>query len=562
MTLARDNIDHIFTPSTNQCLWEGFNYLAPSHLPSHQSQISTGAKAARHSRSSKHQSQSQGRSGSGTRSGSISGSGSGSVSGSGSEPVSGFVFGAPFPQPSDGCKLFRVLAKGFLHSEITEGEWKTIYLELVDEFKNFKGLPDLSLDAGQDVIPIDCHLLFEENNSDSGSGGQDPNNTIIDHHNATIAQQLTLQVREMQSTQWNDAESLPFPGIGRNLSGGLEFRILRNDVRGCSRGKKMPSSCWIKISCPAVLPQIGTVVPLVLGPFSIKTLTTSSVRDFSTADCSHEIYRPIQIHALEFVPGPGSTTLASDAEVEVQATTRTMLLKEIWNNFVPQGRIWDSAFVMNDYFSKVVYDGVDRGATPLFARKRILDLSAGTGVLGLCVAGLAQLEQDASVILSLCPTAVLPRLSSRCPSTAAPLRSGFVHYNKGLAPHTSVIMTDLDEAMGLLKLNIQVNRPRIAPGVALETRKLEWGSEPPPGAFDVVLASDVVYQPHLLEQLLKTLHDLCTPGVTKIYLGYKPRGMDPIQEMEFFATLRHDFRVYELKLDFNVRILQLSMPSR
>ncbi|KAF9325409.1 Methyltransferase-like protein 21D [Podila minutissima] len=519
MTLASDNIDRIFTPSTNQCLWEGFNFLAPSHHPSHQSQVSTGVKATRHSRSSKHQSQSHRR----------SGSGSGSASGSGSGSVSGSVFGAPLPQPSDGCKLFRVLAKGFLHSEITEGEWKTIYLELVDEFKNFMGRPDLLLDAGQDVIPIDCHLLFEGNNSDSDSGGQGQLNTIIDHHNTTIAQQLTLQVREMQSPQWNDAESLPFPGIGRNLSGGLEFRILRNDVPGCDHSKKLPTSCWIKISCPAVLPQIGAVVPLVLGPFSIKTLITSSGLDFSTADCSHEIYRPIQIYALEFVPGPGTTTLASEAEVEVKATTRTMLVKEVWTNFVPQGRIWDSAFVMNDYFAKVVYDGVDHGASPLFARKRILDLSAGTGILGLCVAGLAQLEQDASVTL---------------------------------APHTSVIMTDLDEALGLLKLNIQANRHRIAPGVAMEARKLEWGSKPPPGAFDVVLASDLVYQPYLLEKLLKTLHDLCTPGVTKIYLGYKPRGMDPIQETEFFATLRHDFSVHELKLDLDVRILQLSMPSR
>ncbi|KAG0026825.1 Methyltransferase-like protein 21A [Podila clonocystis] len=532
MTLASGNIDRIFTTSTNQCLWKGFNYLTPSHHPSHQSQGSPGAKAASHSRSSRYQSHNQRRSGSN--------------------------FEAPFPLSSDGCKLFRVLAKGFLHSDITVGEWKTIYLKLVDEFKNFKGRPDLLMDPGQDVFPIDCHLLFEDRDGDSDKG-QDQHNTIIDHHNTKIAQQLTLQVREIQSTQWNDAESLPFPGIGRNMSGGLELRILPNLVH--SRSKKMPTSCWMKISCPVVLPQIGVVVPMVLGPFSIKTPITSSRQNVSTVDCSHEIYRPIHIHALEFILCPNSTVLASETEVEVKATTRTMLLKEVWNNFVPQGRVWDSAFVMNDYFSKVVYDGVGRGATPLFARKRILDLSAGTGVLGLCVAGLAQLEQDASVVSSLRPTTILPRSSSHCASTALPSRSGFVQHNKAPAPHTSVIMTDLDEAMGLLKLNIQANRQRIAPGVAVAAQKLDWGSEPPPGAFDVVLASDVVYQPHLLGQLLKTLHDLCTPGVTKIYLGYKPRGMDPIQEMKFFATLGHNFSVHEQKLDLDVRILQLSMPS-
>lgn len=537
MTLASDNIDRIFTSSTNQCLWEGFNYSTPSHRPSHQSLGSTGTKAARLSRSSKHQSQSQGKSRSG----------------------SGSIFGAPFSQPSDGRKLFRVLAKGFLHSKITVGEWKTIHLELVDEFKNFKGRPDLLLDASQDVIPIDCHLLFE----DSDGGGQPLHNTIIDHRNTTIAQQLTLQVREIQSTQWNDAESLPFPGIGRNLSGGLELRIVPKHVRGRGRAK-MPTSCWIKISCPAVLPQIGAVVPMVLGPLSIKSPITSSGQDFSTVDCCHEIYRPIQIHSLDFVPRTGMTTVVSSevkAEVEVKATTRTMLLKEVWNNFVPQGRVWDSAFVMNDYFSKIAYNGVNRGATPLFARKRILDLSAGTGFLGLCVAGLAQLEQDASLASFLCPTAVHSWLPSRCPSTL-PLRSDFVHHNKkAMASHTSVTMTDLDEALGLLRLNIQANRQRIAPGVAMEAWKLEWGCEPPPGVFDVVLASDVVYQPHLLGKLLKTLHDLCTPGVTKIYLGYKPRGMDPILEKGFFDALGHDFSVHELKLDLDVRILQLSMPS-
>jgi len=434
-----------------------------------------------------------------------------------------------------------MLAKGFLHSEITVGEWKTIYLELVDEFKNFRGCPDLLLEEGHDVIPIDCHLLFD------GQDGKD-NTTIIDHNNALIAQQLMLQVREIQSTQWNDAESLPYPGIGCNLSGGLELRILPKHVRNHG---KMPTSCWIKISCSTV-PQIGTIIPMVLGPFSIKT-PTSSIQDFSEVDCCHEIYRPIQIHALDFAPVPSTTTLAS--EVEVRATTRTMLLKEVWYNFVPQGRVWDSAFVLHNYFTKEVCNGVDHAAPPLFARKRILDLSAGTGFLGLCVAGLAQLEQDALVVSSVCPTA-LPRDLSHCPST---LPLTVIHHKaKAL---TSVIMTDLDEALDLLKLNIQTNQPRIAPGVAVEAKKLEWGCEPPSGVFDVVIASDVVYQPHLLEPLLKTLNDLCTPGVTKIYLGYKPRGMDPIQERRFFDKLGHDFRMQELRLDLDVRILELSMPS-
>lgn len=63
---------------------------------------------------------------------------------------------------------------------------------------------------------------------------------------------------------------------------------------------------------------------------------------------------------------------------------RCLLIKEQWNDSVP-GKVWDSALVLADLLTKN-YN--------LLVSKRILDLSAGTGYLGLVIAQLFQSLPD------------------------------------------------------------------------------------------------------------------------------------------------------------------------
>ena len=107
---------------------------------------------------------------------------------------------------------------------------------------------------------------------------------------------------------------------------------------------------------------------------------------------------------------------------------------------------------------------------------------------------------------------------------------------------TTIIMTDVKDALPLIQTNIQSNRSRVAPDIGVVAKELRWGKlnvkklnlqEP----LDTVVASDVIYEPDHLKTLLETLVELCTPGRTQVFVGYKPRGLDPEIEDQFFRTL-------------------------
>ncbi|KAG0340019.1 hypothetical protein BG004_006577, partial [Podila humilis] len=469
MTLASDNIDRIF--ATNNCLLERYNYPPPtcSQEASHLNQGPDGTRTKNPSPPSASASTSRSR----TRSRSHR------------KPKSKFHFSSVSPIPPSRT-LFRLLAKDFLDSEIGLGQWKTIYLELVDEFKNFQGRPVLDAQS-PDMIPVECQLLFQS----------DEQCSIIDHHDSSLTPLIDLQVRGIQSTNWNDAETLPHPGVGRNLQGGLQ--LLVQPKSGDHR--QMPTSCWIKLSCSAKVPHMGPIVPVVLGPFNITGMHTIATPVHTEQDYCHEIYRPVEIPAMdltrtEFRPptptspstspimatkqqqktqGITATTTTTAKSKTITSKKRTMLLKEVWHHHVPQGRVWDSAFIMKDYFSSIVSKGLvhsnnnnnyTRASPPVFAHKRILDLSAGTGFLGLTVAGLAQLEHDCHAS---------SRIVGVATANGAHMANVMVEGVRGARFRSSVTMTDLNEALQLLRLNIHSNHKMIAPDVEICAKKLEWG---------------------------------------------------------------------------------------
>ncbi|ORZ16030.1 putative methyltransferase-domain-containing protein [Lobosporangium transversale] len=262
-------------------------------------------------------------------------------------------------------------------------------------------------------------------------------------------------------------------------------------------------------------------MPLVLGPFNY---TAGSFQSYD----SNRVLRPISIPQ-----GNGSNP-------------RIMLLEETWNN-VPQGRVWDSAFILKDIFTKQVQDRLEGSRPPIFAGKRILDLSAGTGLLGVFLAGLAQVEMDLLLLRGR------PNATNRDGIT----NSSTTHISNA-PPSTTVVLTDLEDAMELIQRNIASNKRRIAPNVSIEAKPLIWGSSPltrlKADPFDVVIASDVVYQVDSFNSLLETLYDLCTPGHTTLYLGYKWRALDIDMERQFFEKLSAMFSVEKSLHDLEVQV--------
>ncbi|KAI8605864.1 putative methyltransferase-domain-containing protein [Dissophora ornata] len=407
--------------------------------------------------------------------------------------------------------LFRLLPTCSIPSGIQLGTWISITLEVVSEFGGYQFEADPSgtfrLQTGQTLLPLDCCLLLERE-------GQTSNQSPLSHG-------LRIEKRALQSTNWLGMDDLLDPGIGPSGRGGLEVCVMATQ-------RQTPKTIWISVGSGS---NQG-IVPLVLGPIVLGS-------EVSTVEQTRQVLRPInipQVHGM---------------------SPRIMLLKETWNN-VPQGRVWDSAFVLVDMFSKAVVNGIRDSAPAMFAGKRILDLSAGTGLLGIFLAGLAQVEMESSSQSLLS--------SSSCtfsPLTPVSSQQRVASFSRASSPwvtsmSTTVILTDLCDALDLINQNIASNQRRIAPAVKVVAKELAWGASNlrhlGEERFDVVIASDVVYEESSFKSLLQTLHRLCAPGYTTLYLGYKRRALTRDTEALFFERVRTMFNVVQTLHEYDVHV--------
>ncbi|KAI1312593.1 Methyltransferase-like protein 21A [Mortierella claussenii] len=415
--------------------------------------------------------------------------------------------------------LFRLLPTSSAPCSIKDGVWTSITLEVVSEFGGYRNDQDPSqtfrLRQGETILPLECCLLLE-------ADGQ-----IVSQHSldqSACSQGFELESRALQSTNWLGLDSLSRPGIGPTGRGGLEIRVSSKEP-GMKR-------FWISIGAA----QHEELVPLVLGP-----ITLSSER-LNVPD-SKDVLRPISI------PMPSSRN---------PQNSRIMLLKETWNS-VPQGRVWDSAFVLMDIFSREVTNSLNGSLPPIFAGKHILDLSAGTGLLGIFLAGLAQVELES----------LYSRTTNTAPHWLTPMHNTAsikVARNPSIIPVTTIILTDLKDALPLIRVNITSNQRRIAPDVNVFEKQLMWGashlSHLNAGELDIVIASDVVYEADSFNSLLETLYGLCTPGRTTLYLGYKRRGLDVVRERQFFDQIEARFTVEKSLQSLGVQVWCLRRETK
>uniref|UniRef100_A0A3B3R788 Valosin containing protein lysine (K) methyltransferase n=1 Tax=Paramormyrops kingsleyae TaxID=1676925 RepID=A0A3B3R788_9TELE len=153
--------------------------------------------------------------------------------------------------------------------------------------------------------------------------------------------------------------------------------------------------------------------------------------------------------------------------------------------------VWDAAIVLAKYLETKAFWDPDAG-TNLWSGKTVLELGAGTGVVGLMAATLG----------------------------------------------ANVTVTDLEELQHLLHVNIRDNQCLVRHG-SIVPKVLKWGEDvteflPHP---DFILMADCIYYEQSVEPLVKTLRDLAGPD-TSVICSYEQRttGHNAEVEKKFFQV--------------------------
>ncbi|TNM95458.1 hypothetical protein fugu_016541 [Takifugu bimaculatus] len=164
--------------------------------------------------------------------------------------------------------------------------------------------------------------------------------------------------------------------------------------------------------------------------------------------------------------------------------------------------VWDAAIVLAKYLETKHFHDPSSGVNA-WAGKSVLELGAGTGVVGLMAATMG----------------------------------------------AHVTVTDLEDLQTLLRLNIKENQMHIRSG-SITAKVLKWGdvSDMPPPHY--VLLADCIYYEESVGPLVETLRFIAGPD-TCIICCYEQRteGVNPKVEQRFFKLLQQNFSCEEIPLE-------------
>uniref|UniRef100_A0A4W4H0K3 Valosin containing protein lysine (K) methyltransferase n=1 Tax=Electrophorus electricus TaxID=8005 RepID=A0A4W4H0K3_ELEEL len=163
--------------------------------------------------------------------------------------------------------------------------------------------------------------------------------------------------------------------------------------------------------------------------------------------------------------------------------------------------VWDAAIVLSKYLETEQFINPQCGLST-WSCKNVIELGAGTGVVGLMAASLG----------------------------------------------ANVIVTDLEDLQPLLELNILENQELLSTG-SVTAKVLKWGEDvtdflPHP---HYVLMADCIYYEQSVKPLVDTLKVLAGPE-TCIICCYEQRtlGLNPAVEKRFFEMLLQEFACEEI----------------
>ncbi|KAI7864952.1 putative methyltransferase-domain-containing protein [Mucor mucedo] len=356
--------------------------------------------------------------------------------------------------------LYRILLSRAYSTETTFNQWNRIDLKLVNEL----GLTLTHLQKKNCWLEIDCHLLVEKNG-----------------HFFTCTE-YQIACRPLQHDAWEFNSNSDIAGFHHDSEGDFEYMISNIDEAFVSDPQQ---HYYIQIFPTCKPQQIIQAFPLVIGPIAIEDQQTTV--HHSNQWCDNRVLSQSIFHACC-----------------VQEHT-FLVIKENWELGTP-GKMWDSALVLSQMFSDKIKSDPTR-----FKNHRILDLSAGTGCVGLLMAKLYKEIYDE---------------------------------NKEYLPQ--ITMTDLPHALDLIYQNRATNHLE---GYT-EIQALTWGNYDDvktlllKGPIDIIIASDVLYEPSSFSKLVQTL-DWLSAAVKNIdiFLGYKRRGLSREDEQSFFQICAEKFHI-------------------
>ncbi|KAG2237194.1 putative methyltransferase-domain-containing protein [Thamnidium elegans] len=357
--------------------------------------------------------------------------------------------------------LYRILLSRPYLTETTFSKWNRIDLKLVNEL----GLTLAHLQKKNCWLEIDCRLLVEKNGE------------------FKLCTEYQIHCRPLQHDAWEFNTNSGIAGFHHDTEGDFEYMITAVDEGMLLNDKH---DCYIQIIPTCKSKQLIQAFPLVIGPIMIKEQSIVNTWNQDDTLVSLDIFHAYYVENDSF-----------------------MLIKENWELGTP-GKVWDSALVISQlFFDKIKSDSSQ------FKHRGILDLSAGTGCVGLLMALLY--KQDKSN---------LPRIT----------------------------MTDLPEALDLIYQNRAYNRLESYTHV----QPLRWGNRSDvqrllkKGPIHTIIASDVIYEPASFPKLVKTLEWLSEAVKDiDIFLGYKRRGLGREDEQRFFDICAEKFIVNVLPIEAN-----------
>ncbi|CAG8538769.1 14383_t:CDS:2 [Racocetra fulgida] len=364
---------------------------------------------------------------------------------------------------SDLAKKFhyRLLLRRPLHPYIHLNMWYTMDLMFVSEMGLFKR---------EDMYGVEGYSLGIK---------------MLEIGNDDAIDEFEVQVRPMspEACEWSGLTSTDWAGVQSGGKGGLEFRIVPASSRSnasengsdannapISRGRNKKNN---GISCISAESQ--TVVSANDPNLQISSSLWSSSHSWSSSpQC------PPQSSMKTKCLWSTDEYIIHSYRAFFLPNGKHLIIKELWDVGIP-GKVWDSAFVM----VKMIRDMILKDLK-LFYGKRILDLSTGTGFVGLYLA------------------AFMTSLKK-------------IGIKNGVKTH--VILTDLDHALNLIRDNYSLNKDvlEMINNVSIEIGSLKWGDTSKAEQLDVidyVLASDVVYEPDLYLRIVQMI--LYTVGPLEI----------------------------------------------
>jgi hypothetical protein len=393
---------------------------------------------------------------------------------------------------------YRLCLKRPIHPYIHLNMWYTIDLTLVSEIGIYKE-EEMDKVKGYSLA---CEILDIRSESSS-------------HDN------FSVEVRPLseEACKWSELTNVKWPGI-QGSKGGLGFRVvskkLTNNSDFCNRQRDNLRYLHIYPIAEMVKNDKGDrdsfesrgriknyrIVPLLVGPIDIGhcyqhqsscahhqdpldelgdecNFTDDSSSNSSPDSCSSSSsssspstdslqfnYDDLTIYPVTISPSSkhswiSDTYLINNYRAFPLPCKKTFVIEELWDGRV-SGKVWDSAFIILHYMK----DRFTKDQSSLLG-KRILDLSTGTGLIGLYLAAFCSLMTQKNAVKK---------------------------YQK-----TNIILTDLQHAINLIKRNRSLNQYLIQDTkVSTEITMLEWGNVKKAkklGLVDIVLASDVVYEP-------------------------------------------------------------------